>query len=404
MRVSLLNALASGGAATATSRIAEGLRRIGVDAELLHRAKEDPGASRFDRWFSEVATRVDALPLKPYRPIEGSFSLNWAPDRILSRLRKIQPDVVHLNWISGSFINVKSISEIQAPVVWRLPDMWAMTGGCHYARECKRFQERCGKCPALDSSLGADPSRWTWNRKASAWESDDFTVVAPSSWLAAKAQESSLLSDHRIEVIPNGLDTDIFSPQARRSDDRHRDPKTRTILFGAPQATTDRRKGPDLLFEALDRLAEELDPQTIELVIFGADAPGTQEETPFQTTYSGFIEDETTLAGLYAAADVMVVPSRYEGFGQTNAEALACGTPVVAFNATGPKDIVDHKQTGYLAEPYDPSDLAEGIRWVLEDDQRREALSERARDRAAKRFSLDTVAHQCLDLYEDLVK
>jgi glycosyltransferase involved in cell wall biosynthesis len=54
---------------------------------------------------------------------------------------------------------------------------------------------------------------------------------------------------------------------------------------------------------------------------------------------------------LYSAADAMVVPSCYEGFGQTVSESLACGTPVVAFDATGPGGIVDHMETGWLAAP-----------------------------------------------------
>ena len=54
-----------------------------------------------------------------------------------------------------------------------------------------------------------------------------------------------------------------------------------------------------------------------------------------------------------------------DGFGKTLAEAMACGTPVVCFDATGPKDIVEHKRTGYKAVPFSTEDLAEGIKWVL---------------------------------------
>ena len=75
----------------------------------------------------------------------------------------------------------------------------------------------------------------------------------------------------------------------------------------------------------------------------------------------------------------MTVPSRQEAFGQTASEALASGTPVVAFDATGPSDIVDHKKTGYLAQPFDSSDLARGIEWILADENRRNEMGKRAR-------------------------
>jgi glycosyltransferase involved in cell wall biosynthesis len=96
----------------------------------------------------------------------------------------------------------------------------------------------------------------------------------------------------------------------------------------------------------------------------------------------------------------MVVPSRQESFGQTAVEALACGTPVVAFDATGPKDIVKHKTTGYLADPYSPTDLSEGIEWVTASVDRLETLSEAACDDAVARFDSDVVAGQYAEVYE----
>jgi glycosyltransferase involved in cell wall biosynthesis len=53
---------------------------------------------------------------------------------------------------------------------------------------------------------------------------------------------------------------------------------------------------------------------------------------------------------------------------------MSCGTPAVCFDATGPKDIVDHKINGYLAKPFDPSDLAAGIDWVLSDENRHKEI------------------------------
>jgi glycosyltransferase involved in cell wall biosynthesis len=83
---------------------------------------------------------------------------------------------------------------------------------------------------------------------------------------------------------------------------------------------------------------------------------------------------------------------------------MLCGTPVVCFNATGPKDIVDHHETGYLAEPFSPQDLADGVQWVL--DQRPEAyvtMSRSAQERAKQRFDSRVIAKKYVELYREVM-
>jgi glycosyltransferase involved in cell wall biosynthesis len=106
---------------------------------------------------------------------------------------------------------------------------------------------------------------------------------------------------------------------------------------------------------------------------------------------------------LYSAFDAVVVPSRQENLPQTATEAQACGTPVVAFNATGMPDAVEHGRTGYLADPYDPAGLAEGMAWVLESAARLAELGTRARERALANWSPDVVGPQYLDVFRDCI-
>ncbi|MDP3051691.1 MAG: glycosyltransferase, partial [Eubacteriales bacterium] len=84
-------------------------------------------------------------------------------------------------------------------------------------------------------------------------------------------------------------------------------------------------------------------------------------------------------------------------------ESLACGTPCVAFNIGGMPDLVEHERTGYLAQPYDPEDLAKGIAWVLEDDERRQILAYQSRQKVEREYALKTVARRYLNLYEDIL-
>jgi glycosyltransferase involved in cell wall biosynthesis len=101
--------------------------------------------------------------------------------------------------------------------------------------------------------------------------------------------------------------------------------------------------------------------------------------------------------------DVMVVPSLQEAFGQTASESMACGTPVVAFGATGLLDIVDHKINGYLAKPFDTDDLKNGIEWVLNTPNYDE-LCKNAREKVLREFDSKIVAKRHIELYEEVLE
>ncbi|MGB8688225.1 MAG: glycosyltransferase [Microcoleus sp.] len=160
-------------------------------------------------------------------------------------------------------------------------------------------------------------------------------------------------------------------------------------------------KGFPLLVPALQRLSKSGWQDRIELLVFGCSEPENAIDVGFKIHDLGRLEDEG-LAKVYAAADVMVVPSRYEAFGQTASEALACGTPVVAFDVTGLKYLVDRQQNGYLAKPDETEDLARGIAWVLEDPDRHQKLCRSARLKVEEKFTLEVPAREYKNLYEEV--
>jgi glycosyltransferase involved in cell wall biosynthesis len=174
------------------------------------------------------------------------------------------------------------------------------------------------------------------------------------------------------------------------------------VLFGAKDATQDHNKGFHLLQDALSILAGEGHCDTLELLVFGSRKPAGARDSGFRTHYLGW-QDEEGIAGLYAAADLFVLPSIQENLPYTVMEAMACGTPCVAFAIGGLSDLIEHKQNGYLAVPHDPVDLAQGIVWVLEDDERRSELAHRARQKVLQNFSMTSIAQQHLELYGELL-
>ena len=402
-----------GGAARGAYWLHKGLQQAGIHSKMLVAEKQSDDASVLgaDRhiplFVNKFRQFMDNLPVQMQYPDRShQFSPAWFPSAMPKQIEAIAPDIVHLHWVCAGLLTPEAIARIQQPIVWTLRDMWAFTGGCHYALDCKKYQKSCGACPDLDSPKERDLSRWVWQRKHKAWEKANFTIVAISEWLADCARNSSLFYNKRIEVIHNALDESIFKPVpkavARQVFNLPRDRKI--ILFGAFNAIHNPVKGFDYLQQALQKLALTDLASTAMLVIFGSGTPQNPPNLGLPARYMGRIQDDYALAVLYSAADVMVVPSVQEAFGKTAMEALACGTPVVSFDATGLKSIVEHQKTGYRAKCFDVEDLANGITWVLQDELRWHQLSARSRQKVEEEFTLKKQAENYIRLYEESIK
>lgn len=402
-----------GGAAIATYRLHRGLRSIGINSHLLVQGKKTDDhtvigpLTKLQKVFAFLRLYLDAIPTTLYRKRQKViFSPAWLPERLASKLAKFKPDIVHLFWVNDGFLRIETLKKFKQPIVWTLHDMWPFTGGCHYDDECRRFKQSCGNCPVLHSERERDLSRRVWERKRKSWEGVPIVVVATSHWLADMARSSSLFRDQRIEVIPNGIDTEIYKPlnkEAARSaynlpQDKH------LILFSAFNATSDKRKGGQFLVPAIKKMSQAGWGSKIELIIIGSSAPENPPDFGMKVHYMGSLHDEISQVLLYSAADVVVAPSMQENLSNTVMESLACGTPVVAFDIGGMPDMIEHQINGYLATPFEPNDLAGGMMWVLENENRRDMLSARARQTVVERFALKTVANRYLALYQNILK
>lgn len=401
-----------GGAARGAYWLHKSLAGRGIDSLMLVDRKYSrdesvvaaPSGGRIGRRLRAYA---DALPLYRYRKTDDSYwSINWMPSRIDHLVEELAPDIVHLHWSGGGFLPISVLKNFRRPVVWTLRDMWPFTGGCHYTAGCVRYRDGCGACPQLRSNDDRDISRQVFLRKHKHWRDLDLWLVPISNWLAEAARESPLFRDRPIEVIPNGLDIARFRPCDKRSARELLGLPTdrRLILFGALHATCDRRKGYDALCHAIEILACSGGAENTELVVFGADGDKSGRHLGVDVHYVGHVNDDRRLAMLYASADVMVVPSLQESFGKTLIEAMACATPVVAFDSGGPSDVVAHKRTGYLARPFFPEDLARGIRWCLARPERIASLGRAARDRAVAEYDIDLVAERYDRLYRRIMQ
>lgn len=402
----------SGGAARAAYRLHKGLRSAGVDSVMAvqTKASDDPSVIAATGTGAVVLSRLraalDALPLRLYTGRERSpFSLAWMPDRVSRVVQSLTPDIVHLHWVAGGFLGIGSLRKLVRPIVWTLHDAWAFTGGCHIAGDCDGYLGRCGRCPQLRSRLSWDLARMSWERKARSWRDLRVAVAAPSRWLAERAGRSSLLQGRRVELVHNGLDLARYRPidKAVARQLLGLQPDGLIALYAAVGGTVPSWKGFDLLADAARVLAASPLGASLQLLVLGETGEGEQTTGGLSTRRMGYLRDDVTLALAYSAADVFVAPSRQDNLPNTVMEALACGTPCVAFRIGGMPDLIDPGENGYLAEPFSPEDLAAGIKWVLEDKERWQALSRAARAKAVSKFDIEVVARQYMELYESVI-
>lgn len=400
----------AGGAGKAAFRLSQGIRALGGDLrmEVQSQSGDASWVSESAGGWRKVANRLrptlDRLPLRVYPLYRSSpWSNNLLPRRLHGAEGSPSTQLVHLHWVGYGFLPISGLRKWTVPIVWTLHDSWAFTGGCHVPGDCRQYTDNCGHCPQLGSKSSFDLSRIIWQRKAANWKDCDLTLVAPSRWLAAAARESRLFRDREIHVIPNGLDLKLFRPidQSLCRQLLNLPLDKRLIVFGAVSPFGDPNKGFDYLRHAVERIACGEDKEKFELLIFGASAP---QEWLFAlpTHYLGQIRDELTMAVLLSAADVTVVPSRSENLSNTIMESLACGTPVACFDIGGNSDMVDHRENGYLARPYDAKDLAEGIRWIASAVEGVTHLRQNARSKCEKEFAVADVARRYVALYESL--
>jgi glycosyltransferase involved in cell wall biosynthesis len=120
--------------------------------------------------------------------------------------------------------------------------------------------------------------------------------------------------------------------------------------------------------------------------------------------YTGALRDDYSLALLYSAADVMVVPSRVESLCQTALEAEACGTPVVCFDATGLMDAVDDGKTGLRVAPYSTEKLAEGICRLLLNADLRSSMGRAGPKHVAQLCAPEVVAARYREIFEAAIR
>lgn len=277
-------------------------------------------------------------------------------NRLISIIKKEQPDIVHLQCINGYFVNiyrlVNWLKKHHKKTVLTLHAEFMYTGGCGYSIDCNQWKIHTGcghstHCPRWHTetkSLLFDRTAVMWRRMKDAFDGfDELIVTSVSPWLLDRAKQSLILGDKDHCVIFNGLDTQIFHPYETVKLREKMGLTGKKVVFHATpafSASPNHLKGGYYIIELARRMPE---------TVFVVAGPVVDEiGVPDNLVMLGRVNDQKLLAQYYSMADVTVLTSRRETFSMVTAESLCCGTPVVGFKAGGPEQIAIPEYSAFV--------------------------------------------------------
>ena len=304
-----------------------------------------------------------------------------------------------MHWINQGMLSIDEIERILATgkkIVWTMHDMWPFTGICHHAGQCDNFEKGCGLCPYLNIPSKKDLSFSTFQSKQSAYSKGEINFIACSEWLKNLALKSELTAHHKVNAIPNPLDTLLYKPKDKTELRKAMNlPLDKKIILFAAAKVSDKRKGIDYLIAASKLMANKV--KNYIFLIAGSNSEEIVAQLAIPAHNAMYVSSEQ-MPDMYNVSDVFVTPSLQENLPNTIMESMACGTPCVGFNVGGIPEMIDHKQNGYIAKYKDAEDLANGLIWVLELADSNN-LSANARKKAEDNYSETIVANQYIEIY-----
>lgn len=411
MKVVLINTSENkGGAAVACKRLFNNLKQHQVDCKLIvfNKSSMDDDVikiphNRFKYKFIKFLFFTELILQKLFKKKHVDFSFSYFGIK-LSELKEVQEaDIIHLHWIHNSFVQIDDLQTLLnsgKKIVWTLHDMWAFTGGCHYAGDCQLYKNSCHQCPQLKTNSIDIAKRQFIQKKQ--LELNKIRYITPSKWLKNIGEQSNLLRNATIDAIPNCINTNAFvgipKSEALKNLGLTIGENQRILLYIAMNAE-DPRKGYKELIHSLNYWTDTY-KEKINLLIIGRlnELPAV-DNSLINIISVGRIFDEKKIISAYSCADAFIMPSQQDNLPNTIMESLSCGTPIVAFTIGGIPEMIKHQETGYLAKAGDCQDFAEGIQWTINNAK---LLTPNCRKYAEENFQNNVVYIQHCELYTTL--
>lgn len=388
-----------GGAATAMWRLHMGLRLFSINSCVMVAHPSVGGEGVYGlpqwRWRDYQLARLGRRLRFPDVFITSTFDL--VRDPVFQAA-----DVVHLHNLHHGYFNYLALPKLLRGkrAFLTLHDMWAVTGHCSYSNDCVRWQTGCGRCPYPNvyPAMRFDTSALEWKLKQLVLTKVLNGLIVQSRWMESIARKS-FLKKIPIYRIPYGLDISIYQVRNKlQCKEILGIPHNKFVVMFAAASVTEHRKGGDLLEAALASLPKERQCD-ITLLVLGKDTMKSYNKLSCQVIQFGFVSNDYLKSITYNAADVFVSSARQEAFGIVLQEAMACGTPCIAFAIGGMTDLVRHEITGLTVTPGDSEELAKAITRLMNDEALRLTLGANARTIVENEYTIEHQAKQVLAVY-----
>ena len=393
MRVLHLNTHPSGGSYEYAALLSTALAERGIESRVLCKNASAEGG----RFFLNRLIRRASVSLSR-QSWHGTRRLLLPPGP--QELADV--DVVHLHTVADWFDVPRWLENLPrgVGVVISIHDMWHVSGGCFLYRGCDLYSDTCTPCPILlwpaNRFLAADEQ----SRKLRAYHKCGARLVANSHWLAEIAGRSPIAKAcGGVRVVPPGIDTTVFKPQDKSLCRKHLGlPESAFVIVTGGASLTDANKNVPWLFEQLSHL-----PELAGVIVLAFGEGAVPVPGRLDVRFTGGIRDRHELARLLTAADVFVSASQMETYGMTLVEAMACGTPVVAFRVGGIPEAAPEGQGAMLCELQDGAGLIEAIMKLRNSAQLREMLGAAGSETVRVRNQLSSFSGLFEELYRECV-
>lgn len=383
-----------GGAGKAAYRFAKEYIKQGHEVCLYVRGAKEKDSfiktSNTPKFISKIFHILDFVPgyiLSGFNK-EPQFTLGLFGESLNGIVDEFKPDVINIHWTWKGFISFPEICRIsrKVPVVWTMHDYSPFASGVFYPYPEDTHFPLVKLLAGLNSKV----------RKNSI-KNSNISFVSPSEYLKSEFNRISNFDKKDVVTINNGIDVNIFKKLDKRECRKKYglEEGKKYILFGAINLIDNQVKGGACLKESLKNIEEYLIKNNIGLVSFGSQDPSEFLDLNVDHKFVGYVGSEDGMARLYSACDVMLVPSKQENYPFVVLESLACGTPTVAFNIGGIKEMIESRRNGYLVEPFDTNAFGEGIKYLLENELHFEDT---------QRFNIEKKAKEYIDLFTSHTK
>ncbi len=294
--------------------------------------------------------------------------------KMVRRIREANPDIIHLHNIHGYYLHYPTLMkylayEYKGKIIWTFHDLWPITGHCAYysAVNCDKWMTGCNHCPnkkRYPVSLGLDGSRKNYEIKKELFTSlSNLTITVPSEWMASQVKQS-FMGKYPVEVIHNGIDTEVFDYNRLAVDSYTESSRClgktawsdKKILLSVA-SIWDERKGLKDLVALSDKLSDDY-----VMVIVGL-SKHQISRLPKGVIGITRTENIDELVSLYSRAHIFINPSLEESFSLVTVEALSCGCPCIVLDTSAVAELVND-DNGVVLHSHKPEDYLDAIKSI----------------------------------------